>query len=147
MGRRHKTPWGWGPTALMHQKMSWIERIAERKIREAIERGDLDGLPLAGQPLALDSTPFVPEELRLAYKVLKDAGFLPPEIELRKEIVSLRALLDSVEEEDERIRIARRINDKVLRLNLLMKRSLSSEERQVYVTKLRRKLGENVAKK
>ncbi len=127
--------------------MSWIERIAEQKIREAIEQGDLDDLPLAGKPLRLDSSPFVPEELRLAYKVLKDAGFLPPEMELRKEIVSLRALLDSVEEEDERIRIARRLNDKVLRLNLLMKRSLSSEERQVYVTKLRRKLGENVAKK
>lgn len=122
--------------------MSWVERIAEQKIREAIERGELDDLPLAGKPLDLDSSPFVPEDLRMAYKVLKDAGFLPPEMELRKEIVNLRALLDSVEEEDERIRIARRINDKVLRLNLLTKRSLSSEERQVYVGKLRRKLGD-----
>lgn len=121
--------------------MSFIERIAERRIREAIERGELDDLPLAGKPLTLESNPLVPEDLRLAYKLLKDAGFLPPEMELRKEIVTLRELLDSVEEDDERIRIARRINDKVLRLNLLMKRSLGFEERQVYVKKLRRKLG------
>jgi DnaJ homologue, subfamily C, member 28, conserved domain len=123
--------------------MSWIERIAERKIRDAIERGELDSLALAGKPIELESSPFVPEELRLAYKVLKDAGFLPPEMELRKEIVTLRALLDSVEEVDERIRIARKINEKVLRLNLLMKRSLDSEERQLYVSKLRQKLGAN----
>lgn len=121
--------------------MSWLERLAERRIQEAIERGELDDLPLAGKPLAFDSTPFVPEDLRLAYKILKDAGCLPPEIELRKEIVTLRELLASVEEEDERIRIARKINDKVLRLNLMMKTSLSSEERQVYAKKLRRKLG------
>jgi len=121
--------------------MSWVERIAERKIREAIEQGELDDLLLAGNPLALDSSPFVPDELRLAYKILKNAGYLPPEMELRKEIVTLRKLLDSVEEEDERVRIARRINEKVLKLNLLMKRSLSAEERQVYVAKLRRKLG------
>jgi hypothetical protein len=121
--------------------MSWLERLAERRIQEAIERGELDDLPLSGKPLSFESTPFVPEDLRLAYKILKDAGCLPPEMELRKEIVTLRELLASVEEEDERIRIARKINDKVLRLNLMMKTSLSSEERQVYAKKLRRKLG------
>ncbi|MGH9332489.1 MAG: DUF1992 domain-containing protein, partial [Vicinamibacteria bacterium] len=61
--------------------MSFLERAAERKIQEAIERGEFDDLPLAGKPLPLESNRLVPEDLRLAYKILRDAGFLPPEME------------------------------------------------------------------
>jgi hypothetical protein len=52
-----------------------LEIIAERKIKEAIERGEFDDLPGAGRPLDLDDLdPSLPEELRLAYRVLKNAG-------------------------------------------------------------------------
>ena len=52
-----------------------LEIIAERKIEEAIERGEFDDLPGAGQPLDLDDLdPSLPEELRLAYRILKNAG-------------------------------------------------------------------------
>jgi hypothetical protein len=64
----------------------------------------------------------VPEDLRLAYKLLKDAGFLPPEMELRKEIVSLKELLSTVDDEGERLKVRRRIDDLALRLDLLLKR-------------------------
>jgi hypothetical protein len=118
-----------------------LHTIAERRIREAIERGELDNLELAGKPLPLDANPFVPDDLRIAYKVLKDAGFLPPEIELRKEIVTLKELLRDLDEgEDaERVRLARRINERVLRLNLMLRRSFDAEDRQVYARKLRDK--------
>jgi hypothetical protein len=121
--------------------MLWLERLAEEKIREAMERGEFDDLPLEGRPLRFESNGFVPEDLRLAYKLLKDAGFLPPEMELRKEIVTLKELLAEVEGDDERLRLARRINEKVLRLNLLHRRSFERADCEVYVTKLRRKLG------
>ena len=120
--------------------MDWLERLAEERIREAIERGEFDDLPLAGKPLPLESNGFVPEDLRLAYKVLKDAGFLPPELELRKEIVSLRELLATVEDDVERLKLGRRINDLVLRLNLLTKRSFDRVDFEVYVRKLSEKL-------
>jgi hypothetical protein len=120
--------------------MLWLERLAESRIREAMERGEFDSLPLAGKPLPLESNGYVHEDLRLAYKLLKDAGFLPPEIELRKEIVTLKELLDSVSDEDERYRLARQINDKVLRLNLMMKRSFDRADREVYARKVRNKL-------
>ncbi len=52
-----------------------LEIIAERKIEEAIERGEFDDLPGAGQPLDLeDLDPSLPEELRLAYRILRNAG-------------------------------------------------------------------------
>ena len=57
-----------------------MDQIAERKIAEAMARGELDDLPGAGRPLDLDDDKDVPEELRMAYRVLKNAGFAPEEV-------------------------------------------------------------------
>jgi hypothetical protein len=67
--------------------------LAERKIEDALARGELTGLPGEGRPLQLDDDALVPEELRLAYRVLKNAGYVPPEIEARREIADLERLL------------------------------------------------------
>ena len=120
--------------------MSFFERLAEERIREAMKRGEFDDLPRAGEPLPPDSSRFVPEELRLAYKLLKDSGFLPPEMELRKEILTLKELLATVDDDEERRKLGRRINDLVLRLNLLGRPSLGRADLEVYVKKLNEKL-------
>ncbi len=120
--------------------MDFIERLAEERIREAMERGEFDNLPLAGKPLPLEPNGFVPEELRLGYKLLKNAGFLPPELELRKEILSLKELLATVDDDEERLKLGRRINHLVLRLNLLAKRSFDRADHEIYVRKLTEKL-------
>jgi hypothetical protein len=57
-----------------------LEMLAEKKIAEALERGELDDLPGAGKPLDLDDDALVPEDLRLAYRVLKNAGYVPQDI-------------------------------------------------------------------
>ena len=95
--------------------MGLLDKIAEAQIREAIERGDLDDLPGAGKPLVLDDDPFVPEELRMAYKVLKNAGYVPDEVRLRKTIGDLQRALAGLEGEDY-IRAAKRLN--LLRVRL-----------------------------
>ena len=61
-----------------------FELIAERRIAQAIERGELADLPGAGRPLDLSDDPLVPEDLRLACRILKTAGFVPPELETRQ---------------------------------------------------------------
>jgi len=58
-----------------------LELIAERKIAEAAAQGEFDNLPGAGQPLDLDEDPLVPEEQRMANRILRNAGFKPPEVE------------------------------------------------------------------
>jgi DnaJ homologue, subfamily C, member 28, conserved domain len=69
--------------------------LAEKKIAEALARGEFDNLPGAGRPLALDDDALVPEDLRLAYRILKNAGFVPPAVEARREIADLeRRLLE-----------------------------------------------------
>lgn len=67
--------------------------LAERKIEEAAARGELDGLPGAGRPLELDDDRLVPEDLRLAYRILKNAGYVPPEVEALREIAQLERLV------------------------------------------------------
>ena len=99
--------------------MDWIVRIAEERIKEAMERGAFDNLPFKGEPIALDSNPYVPEELRMAYRLLKQHGFLPPELELRREIVTLEDLLRVAQDGEERLRIRRQLNERLLRLSLL----------------------------
>ena len=60
--------------------MDPLTAIAERRIQEAIERGEFDDLPGKGKPLHLgEDDRSVPEELRMAYRMLKNAGLLPPE--------------------------------------------------------------------
>ena len=70
-----------------------LDFIAEQRIAEAIARGELDNLPGEGRPLELDDDSLVPEELRLAYRILKNAGFVPPEVETLNEIAALERLV------------------------------------------------------
>ena len=73
--------------------MHLFELLAERKIEEAVSRGELDGLPGAGKPLVLEDDPLVPEDLRLAYRILKNAGYVPPEVEQINQIGELERLV------------------------------------------------------
>jgi len=89
--------------------MQLFEALAEQKIQEAIARGEFDDLPGSGKPLELDDDPLVPEDLRVAYRVLKNAGFVPPELETRKEIADLNRLLATVTDDGERDRAHARL--------------------------------------
>ena len=66
-----------------------FDAIAEKKIVEAIGRGEFDDLPGAGRPLDLDDDPLVPEDLHVAYRILKNAGYVPPEVQKLNQIGEL----------------------------------------------------------
>lgn len=76
--------------------MNLLDQLAEQRIQEALARGEFTGLPGQGQPLELADDSLVAPELRTAYRLLKNAGCLPPELELRKQIRDLQDLLDGV---------------------------------------------------
>jgi hypothetical protein len=78
-----------------------FELIAERRIAEAAAGGELDNLPGAGRPLDLGDDPLVPEDLRLAYRILKNAGFVPSEVQTRREIRALEDVIAVVGREGE----------------------------------------------
>lgn len=89
--------------------MNAFDWIAEQRIAEAIARGELDHLPGAGRPLDLDDDLLVPPDVRMAYRILRNAGFVPPELEDRKEAASLRALIAVAADEQERRRACARL--------------------------------------
>ena len=97
-----------------------FERVAEQRLRQAIEEGWLDDLPNRGERLDLGEYFATPENVRLAYSVLKSANCLPEEVELRNEIARLERALSSSADDDERRRTEREIADRTLRLNLLI---------------------------
>jgi hypothetical protein len=106
-----------------------IDQIAEQKIVDAFLKGDLDNLPGQGQPLHLDDDSFVPEELRVAYRVLKNSGFLPPGVNLRKEIAGVNQLLMDTVSEDEQMKLSKRMNYLLMQLGLMnLDSSIFSEE-------------------
>jgi len=73
--------------------MWMLDKLADERIQAAIDRGELSGLAGEGKPLRLDDDSMVPEDLRVAYRVLRNAGYLPPEVQTRREIRQIEDLL------------------------------------------------------
>jgi hypothetical protein len=118
-----------------------LERLAEERIRDAIQRGEFDNLPGRGKPLNLEDDRHIPDDLRLAYKVLKNAACLPPELELKKEISKAEELLISMEDEGQKYRQLQKLNFLIMKLNEMRKGSVQWEEKQLYYEKIVDKVG------
>ncbi len=121
--------------------MDIVGIIAEGKIREAMEKGEFGNLSGRGKPLNLDDLTHIPEELRAGYIILKNAGVLPEEIELKKEIVSLQKLIDCCHEDKEKNTLKRKLTLKVLRFEMLMENKKTNSTLSYYKSKIHRKLG------
>ncbi len=82
--------------------MGLLDELAERRIREAAARGEFDDLPGRGQPLRLDDDALVPAELRAGFRLLKNAGYLPPTLQPHGELRRVEQLLARVEDVEAR---------------------------------------------
>jgi len=120
--------------------MDAFQKIAEQKIQEALQNGEFEHLPGKGKPLVLEDDSRIPEDLRLVYKILKNANCLPPELELKKEITQMKELLDAMPDEKERLRLIKKINLKITKLNMMRRVSPLLEEHEVYYKKIVEKL-------
>src|SRR6185436_8142018 len=96
----------------------FLDLVVEERIKAAQQEGAFDNLPGKGKPLNLDDDASVPVDLRLTFKVLKNANWLPPDMELRKEYFNLRKLLNAAIDEPTRRELRRELNLIVLNLNL-----------------------------
>ena len=85
-----------------------LDALVEARIEHAIERGELTDLPGQGRPLLLDDDACVAPELRLAFRILKNAGYVPDEVALRREIADISTLVDSTEGAERARAITRR---------------------------------------
>ncbi len=120
--------------------MNIFSKIAEQRIREAIENGEFDNLEGMGKPIAFEDETWIPEDLRLVYRVLRNSGCIPPELELRKEVLSLRELINTIDNDMDRLKKIRELNFKLLKLNELRKRPLELEQSPEYEEKICKKI-------
>jgi hypothetical protein len=104
--------------------MDTLAFIAEQKIVEAMRERDLNSPKWKNKPLPLEDDRFVPDDLKMAYKILKNSGYLPPEIEERKEIKKLEDLITRTEDEHERLKQMKKLN--VLLMKVDARRPFSS---------------------
>lgn len=76
-----------------------LDFLVEQRLEEAVSRGELSNLPGEGRPLELDEDPLIPEDLRAAYHILKNAGFVPPEVQALNQIAQLENLVNQGSED------------------------------------------------
>jgi hypothetical protein len=121
--------------------MFGLQKIIEQKIREAQVKGEFDDLPGTGKPVEIEDDRHVPEDLRMAYKILKNANCIPPELELKKEIRRMEDMLENLSDEKEKYRQIKKINFKIMQLNMLRKTSPLLEDTEIYYRKVVEKAG------
>jgi hypothetical protein len=115
---------------------SGFSKIVEERIRKAQRKGEFDNLAGSGRPLKFEEDCHIAEELRLSYKILKNADCLPPEIELKKEIARTEDLLRDMPETVEKYHTLKKLNLLIMKLNSMRNTSLEFEMPQQYSARL-----------
>ncbi len=103
--------------------MDFLHHIAEDRIRAAQDEGVFDNLPGKGKPLQLEDESGIPDDMRLAFKILKNAGCLPIEMEVRKEIYNIRQLLNAAIDGETRKELRRELSLLMLKEAVARKKS------------------------
>jgi len=120
--------------------MQALESIAEQRIQEALARGELDGLPGEGRPLDLDDDRLVPQELRMVYRILRNAGYVPPEVQTLKDIAELEREILAVSGEQQRSQAMKKL--RLLAMQVSVGRGGNLQLEAEYYNRLLQRLGD-----
>ena len=94
----------------------------EAAIQNAIERGDFNDLKGKGKPLDLNDYFDMPEDIRLGYTLLKNAGYVPEEVQLLNQISELKEKLKKEKNGNDRKALQKQLIDVQLKYDLRMDR-------------------------
>ena len=113
-----------------------LQRIAEQRIAKAIEDGTLKVEGWKNRPLPLDDDSFVPDDMKMAYKILKNSGYVPPEVETRKEIQKLEDLIVKTEDSHQRVKQMKKLDLLMRKIDSQRSRPSSIEHDDAYYRKI-----------
>ncbi|WP_041720966.1 DnaJ family domain-containing protein [Pseudodesulfovibrio piezophilus] len=117
--------------------MSFLSQIvAEERIRQDMEKGGFDNLEGMGKPLKPDEAQHLPPELRLAYRMLKSGGFVPPALAEEQEINRTIDLLAGMEDEGERYRQMHKLHVMIMKMNEGRGRAVNLEASDDYYRRI-----------
>ena len=107
--------------------MATLDDHIAQSLRESQRSGELQSAPSWGKPLDLnDGFAQTPDELRMAFKALKDAGFVPPEVETMRQVAALREQVASNPNAPEAEALRKRISELQQHLALRLEKLRSS---------------------
>ena len=96
----------------------WI--IAEERIKKAYKDKEFQNLPGYGKPLPADDLASVPEDLRMAFRIMTNAGYTDEDSKLKHEMMTIEDLIRKAENPDDKEELRRKLNEKMLRYNSVM---------------------------
>ncbi|WP_421383909.1 DUF1992 domain-containing protein [Bacillus salacetis] len=106
--------------------------LSEQNIKKAYEDGEFDRLPGFGKPLKLEDDSSIPEELRMAHRIMKNAGFSTEENALRKEMLRIEDMIRDCEDQLEKEGLKKDLNEKLLKFNGLMSKKRINTNSSVF---------------
>lgn len=115
---------------------TYSEIVSEDRIRRAIEEGQFDNLEGAGKPLKPDEAQNLPPELRMAYRVLKNGGYVPAEVAEEQEITRTIDLLEHMKDEGERYRQMQKLNVMIMKMNERRRRPVNLDGSDEYYRRI-----------
>lgn len=107
-------------------------RLTDDKIRKAIQNGDFDNLPGLGKPLPEDDLANIPEDLRMAYRIMRNAGFSPEEASVKKELMTIEDLIRKSDSEINKEGLRKELNEKMLKYNELISKRRGKTNSSVF---------------
>jgi len=114
------------------QIMDFSTIVSEDKIKRAYQEGEFNNLPGFGKPLPKDSLAAVPEELRMAYRILKNSGFSLEENELKQELLTIENLLKACADKDEAAELQTKYNQKQIQFHKMMKKRTGNSHSKLF---------------
>jgi hypothetical protein len=105
-----------------------FDHFAEQRIREALEQGEFDNLPNAGQPLNLDEYFAAPPDLRMAYSILRNANCAPAEVEILNEVARLKEAIAGASDPAKKQELARTLANRQTQLAIMLERRSPGEK-------------------
>jgi hypothetical protein len=127
--------------------ISALTIIAERHISEAINAGTLRIDGWKNRPLPMEDDSFIPDDLKMAYKILKNSGHLPPEVETRKEINNLEDLIKRTDDEHLRLKQMKKLNVLIMKLDAQRSRPSPMGHDDEYYAKIVNRVSSSAGKK
>jgi hypothetical protein len=99
-----------------------FSRAAENRILEAIAQGEFDHLACSGKTLSFEEYFSIPEDLRMAFSILKNANCAPPEVELLNEVSRLEHAIEETSDAATKQELQRALVDHQMQLAIALER-------------------------
>jgi hypothetical protein len=112
--------------------MDFFTIISEDRIKKAYKDGEFDNLPGYGKPLPFDDLASVPESLRMAYRILKNAGYTEEETQIKQEMLTIEDLIKKCEDSEEKKELKQKLNEKMLRFNSMMSKRRQNTNSSIF---------------